>query len=374
MRQDDPLDVLRYIVTTIGQRPATSLDEAQAAAYVDGRLRRAGLHVNADTFHAPSGQGVRMLLASLLGLLATLMTGFMPLPAFLLALWLFILVCIHVLTVSTPLFAPRSNSQNIIGTRACEHTPRWRVVLLAPLDTLPHDKSVCVNATWHTLQSIARIIAFGLIAVFSLLMLFNPHPFWWYGQSVPACYLLITLLWPVCIGHGSATGRAGSLAVLLHIAEHLTTLHTVEVWVVALGATTTGNHGLRDFLNRYPFPHAQTLFFVLESIEGGPISYIPYEGIVRQWKADMLLKHVATTVSTAVTSEPIQPHPHSRLSSLASPLQNKNYRVLTLVTNKIEGALSYPPSDNAMHAQTLEQATHLLLGMIRHLDNDAHLQ
>lgn len=374
MRQDDPLDVLRYLVTTIGQRPATSLDEAQAAAYVDGRLRRAGLYVNADTFDAPSGPGVHVLLASLLGLVVALMTGFMPLPSFLLSLWLFVLVCIDVLMLSTPPFAPRSNSQNIIGTRACENAPRWRVVLLAPLDTLPHDKGLCRDATSHTRQSIARIVAFALIAVFSLFMLSNPHPFWWYGQSVPACYLLITLLLPVCVGHGSATGRAGSLAVLLHVAEHVTTLHTVEVWVVALGATTTGNNGLRDFLNRYPFPHAQTLFFVLESIEGEPLSYIPYEGIVRQWKADMLLKHLATTVSTVVTSEQIQPHPHSRLSSLASPLHSKHYRVLTFATNKVEGAVSRPLSDTDMHAQTLEHATQLLLGIIRRLDNDTNLQ
>src|SRR5690349_16998561 len=66
--REDPLDAVNRIAAEIGARRPTSLGEAQAAAYLDGRLRRAGLRVSADAFRAAAGPGWD---GALLALLAT---------------------------------------------------------------------------------------------------------------------------------------------------------------------------------------------------------------------------------------------------------------------------------------------------------------
>ena len=50
--REDPTDAVNRIAVEIGARRPTSLGEAQAAAYLDGRMRRAGLRVSADAFRA----------------------------------------------------------------------------------------------------------------------------------------------------------------------------------------------------------------------------------------------------------------------------------------------------------------------------------
>src|SRR5215216_677818 len=66
--REDPTDAVNRIAVEIGRRRPTSLGEAQAAAYLDGRLRRAGLRVSADAFRAAAGPGWD---GALLGLLAS---------------------------------------------------------------------------------------------------------------------------------------------------------------------------------------------------------------------------------------------------------------------------------------------------------------
>ena len=46
--REDPTDAVNRIALEIGARRPTSLGEAQAAAYLDGRMRRAGLRVSAQ--------------------------------------------------------------------------------------------------------------------------------------------------------------------------------------------------------------------------------------------------------------------------------------------------------------------------------------
>jgi len=50
--REDPQEAIGRIAGDIGGRRSTSLGEAQAAAYLDGRMRRAGLRVSADPFCA----------------------------------------------------------------------------------------------------------------------------------------------------------------------------------------------------------------------------------------------------------------------------------------------------------------------------------
>src|SRR5690242_8591945 len=85
--REDPLDAVGHIAGEIGPRRPTSLGEAQAAAYLDGRLRRAGLRVSADAFRAPRSAGFDGPLLALPALVSVLLYYRLPLPSLFLALW-----------------------------------------------------------------------------------------------------------------------------------------------------------------------------------------------------------------------------------------------------------------------------------------------
>src|SRR5215212_8612405 len=85
--RESPQDAVNRIAGDIGARRATSLGEAQAAAYLDGRLRRAGLRVSADAFRAPAGVGWDGLVLALLALVGVTLYYWVPLPSLALSVW-----------------------------------------------------------------------------------------------------------------------------------------------------------------------------------------------------------------------------------------------------------------------------------------------
>lgn len=367
-RRNDALEVVRHLVTVIGPRQATSLAEAQAAAYVDGRLRRAGMRVNADTFRAATHAGLTYPLLALLGLTAALLTRWLPLPSFLLALWGFLLTLGDALVIPLPPLSLQRDSQNIVGTRAGEKAPRWRVVLLAPLDSYPDRTGLYRFLGQHRVAFISRMVVFGLLTLLALLHAFAPSEIWWYGQVLPAVYLLLLLL-PQRARLGTSPGGAGALAVLLAAAEQLQTLQTVELWTVALGATATGSSGVRDLLARYPFPPTQTLFLNLEHIAAGQLTYASREGVVRQQTADARLVQLAELVDTRDPLINAEPRPYRTAPSLATLLYARNYRVLSILSHTDEPVTISDTKPLAnLDAQMLERTTRFVVGIVQQLD------
>src|SRR5215216_3707787 len=79
--REAPQDAVHRIAGEIGPRRATSLGEAQAAAYLDGRLRRAGLRVSADAFRAPAGIRWDAIAVAPLAWLSIILYYWAPFPA-----------------------------------------------------------------------------------------------------------------------------------------------------------------------------------------------------------------------------------------------------------------------------------------------------
>src|SRR5205814_10681304 len=79
--REDPTDAVNRIAAEIGARRPTSLGEAQAAAYLDGRMRRAGLRVSADAFRAAAGPGWDGTLLALLASIGCVLYYWLPLPS-----------------------------------------------------------------------------------------------------------------------------------------------------------------------------------------------------------------------------------------------------------------------------------------------------
>ncbi|HWQ15932.1 MAG TPA: hypothetical protein VNL77_24245, partial [Roseiflexaceae bacterium] len=115
--REAPYEAMLRIAGEIGPRPATSLGEAKAAAYLDGRLRRAGMLVSADPFRTVPPAGWDGLVLALAALAAAILSFWLPLPALLLDVWNAGMAAL-LARRRVPLLGRRRVSQNVVATRA----------------------------------------------------------------------------------------------------------------------------------------------------------------------------------------------------------------------------------------------------------------
>jgi hypothetical protein len=375
---EDPLDAVNRIAGEIGARRATSLGEARAAAYLDGRMRRAGLRVSADAFRAATGPGWEGLLLALLATTGTVLYYWMPLPSLALALWDLAITAVAVLRPDAPLLARKRPSQNVIATRAIDDTPRWRVVLLAPIDSPPASRHLARTLTTGAHPRLGRVVACGLIGLFALLALWGPlelRRLLWYGQFAPAAYLLLIAaleLWamfaPTTPG---AVNHAGALAALLESADTLSALSRTELWAVGLGATS-GGAGLADLMRRYPFDREMTLFVGLESLGAGRVSYVTRAGLAPERPADPLLLRLVTEADASDPLIDAEPRPYRGEQALVHPLQRTGRRALTIIGLEADGRParrgSMADTPDHIDPQALDRAVRLIVGLVKKID------
>lgn len=374
--REDPLDAVYHVAETIGPRPATSLAEAQAAAYLDGRLRRAGLRVSADPFPAPASAGWDGPLAGLLLAAGVPLYYWAPLGALALALAGTALALWQVLRPDWPLLARRRESQNVIGTRAPPRRSRWRVVLLAPLDSAPRAPAPARWLLEGQRLALARLASSAAVVLAALAGLWDVQRLWWYLQMPPALLLLLLGglgLWllraPATPG---AVSHAGALGVLLSSAELLGPTERVELWAVGLGATASGR-GLADLLRRYPFERETTLFVALEGIGAGELAYLTREGSLGELAADAdLLRYVAAADADDPRID-AAPRPY-RASTAAGRLLRQRRPALAITCLGPDGRvpLRFSPDDTpaAVDGALLERAVRLVVNLVRQIEQN----
>jgi hypothetical protein len=267
--RDDPLEVLEHLVDHVGDRPPASVAEARAAAYCNGRLRRAGMQVAIDTFTVVTPPGHDGIVLACCALVSVILAYWWPAVA-LIGAALTSLAAVVAALRRDPLLAPRRTSQNVIATRASTEAARMTVVVLMALDNPPP------TAPWYAWWfderrgRTWRAILAGLLVAATLTNVLDPRPHWWYAQGAFA--LLLAAL--AGIGYGRRRLRhdgriqAGEFAAALLIAG-LTQAHTrIELWIAGVGALSVG-HGIDDLLQRYPFDPDTTLFVLLDGIAAG---------------------------------------------------------------------------------------------------------
>lgn len=379
IRRDDPLEVIQQLIE-IGPRPATSLGEARAAAFVGGWLRRAGLRVGTDTFRAAIGLGITYFALALLGLVALLLALWQPLAGLLAATLGLLFAVSDALTAPLPPMTFYRDSQNIVATRAPQNAQdptaapsRWRVVVLAPLDT-PTNNHWLRNFTGRSPLALAgRIMAFALLILLNGLLFFEQRELWLYLQLTPLVYLLLTsLLLPSANSSRMFYGSAGALTAMLGVVEELDQLENTELWAVALGATSTGHEAVQDMLMRYPFPPAETLFLSLPLLEPGALMVATHEGLLGQHRADAPLLKLATERAALQQSINLQRRPYQDTSSPTALLLSRGYRALTLCTEPRSAHPALSEADRTDRTQLVQlplaQAIQLLVEMIQYID------
>lgn len=380
--REEPQDAISRIAGEIGPRRATSLGEAQAAAYLDGRMRRAGLRVSADAFRAPVGIGWDGLLIALLGLIGVVLYYWLPIPSLALALWNIGLAAVGWWRPAMPLLQRKRPCQNVIATRALNSSPRWRVVLLAALDSPPAtDRWVRVLGTGSQPRLI-RLVCCGLIVLLGVGAFFGSielRRWLWYVQFVGVVALWLVAVCESLVAYApptaGAANHAGALAGLLQSADTLGGLEHTELWAVALGATDSGA-GLVDFLRRYPFDRNTTLFVGLESLGGGQPSYATREGRLPQRIADSLLLRLVAEADAADPLINAEPRAYTSEPTLIRPLRRAGYRTLALLGLEAEGrpGLRGSPADTPEHidVQALDRAIRLVNALVKRIDETEH--
>jgi hypothetical protein len=156
------------------------------------------------------------------------------------------------------------------------------------------------------------------------------------------------------------------LTTLLTLPAELKSLPFIELWTVALGATTSTQHCLADLLTRYPFLKHQTLFLSMENPSSSPLKTILSRFLA--WKnhsASDKLSPLALEKAKEASLKAIVP-PSKNFLSLTFLLQRSGYAALNLSPNHFL-------TDSAPETNSgLGQMTQVIRQLAHYLDAEAH--
>jgi hypothetical protein len=327
----DPALVLSHLGGELASRPATSREEASAAAYINGRLRDAGFGVGTDSFTAAADGGFSVQLLLVLVLAAAALIPVTPLLSMALSLIVALLWLADSLVAPLPSLARRRTTQNIVATLAVQgsgglapRVPRRRVVLLAPLDTAPRQSSLRTLGGYGRAALLLRLLACLGIAIGAALVWLSGAVLWSSLAVLPACYLAFLLALSLLPSRQVASGSDGALAALIQLARRLQPTRNIEVWAVALGATSTDSSAIAELLRLYPFDRNTTLFIALNSLETGRLAYAARDGALRVRECDSEL--IALLAEGGQNREPRTENREPSAENRAPSAENRELR------------------------------------------------
>ncbi len=356
----------------IGLRRPTSPEEARAAAFVNGRLRRAGMGVSTYELRAVPRPGTGSLLFGALGVTSALLALALPGPGLLLSLGLLAVALVDGLVAPLPAVGRRRVSQNIVGTRAVAGAgglmpaePRWRVLLLAPLDTPAQQPGLAALASTTRAAVLSRLGAATLLVAGSLLAALLPGPWWLVQLAAALLFVLILVGATRPFTADPVDGGQAALAALVAAVSRLGPMERVELWAVAVGAAGSDPGGVTSLLQRYPFERERTLVIALEQLIGGQLVYATAEGALRSRPADDLLVRLAAATDAADPQIDADPRRLTTDGILASPLRRLGYRTLTIVASPAPGGVAAPAPPAA---RLVERVARLVTGIVQRLE------
>lgn len=359
----------------IGVRLPTSSAEARAAALVNGRLRRAGMGVSTYELRVTPYADTTYAFYAGLGLGGAALALGWPWPAAPLGVALLAVALVDAFVAPLPPLGPHRVSQNIVGVRAMAETagaplrwPRWRVLILAPLDTPLRRDGLARFSGPGRLAVLVRALAAMLLLIGATGAVMAPGP--WQPVLIGSALLFgLTLLGALQPPTPDpADGGCAALAALVAAATRLQALEQVEVWAVAVGASGSDPGGVISLVRRYPFERDRTLMIALESLAGDQLVYATGEGVWRSRPADALLVRLAAAAQSADPQIDAHPHQLGRMSVLAAPLRRLGYRTLTLTARQTPRVPPPPPLDPTCLA---ERAARLVVGIVHQLDTES---
>lgn len=371
-----PHDEVRRLIGDLADqaplRRATSAEEAAGAALVNILLRRAGLRVTTRQLRATTQRRGQYVPLALLGLAAALLAPWSaPLGAGL-AICLLLLLLIDGGVAPLPILGARSASQNIIGTREIERPdgagaarpPRWRVLLLAPLDT-PMELRGLARLSGPTRRAqLGRLAIPAMVILSTLAAAWLPTLGWLLAGAAALLALLLLVGAARKADLSQHDSGLGALAALVIAARRLSGLRHVELWVVGVGAAGGDTVGV-DLLAALPFQAADSLVIGVEQIGAGQLTYTSREGGLRSRPAGALPLRLAADADAADPLIDAEPRPYRADDSLIAPLRRHGLPGLTIRT---QPGPSPAPDTPQPDPQIVERAARLIEGIVRRLE------
>jgi len=362
-----PRDEAQTIISQlaeIGPRRAGSPQEATAAAFVNGRLRRADMGVTTHSLLLSPRRRRLYGAAAAAGLLGALTAIFLPLPSLALALAAIITLALDAAIGPLAQIGPRHASQSIIGTQAivggaglASRSPRWRVVILAPLDSPTVAAGLSALAGPSLSAGMARVGALALVGVAALAELASPNR-GWVLLVAPAATLLALQLAATLRGPRPAPhdGNLGALAAMVLAAQRLCALEYVEVWAAAVGASSLDPGGVEDLLRIYPFERERTLIIAIEQLDGEQLCY----GVDGPQEI-VSLAALAAEVPLIAAAQRARAHG----AALTEPLRRRGLRTISVYGDSAGGAAAVAPQ---VAASQSERAALLIAAIVQQLE------
>lgn len=372
--RDEAQAVLGHLAEFVGPRRPSSPEEASAAAYLNARLRRAGLRVDTRELRAPAFRGAAYAPLAALAALAALVGPLLPLPSLLMVAWLLLALIADSLIAPLPGPLRRLPSQDIIANREVDsgesdrpRGPRWRVLLLAPLDTPVERRGLARLAGPTRGPTLARLFLAALAATpAGLALAGRPAGILWAAATLFALAQLPLLVAAVTPPAPAASdGGSGALAALVAAVTRLGGLARVELWAVGVGAASADQAGIELLARRFPFPPGETLALSIQRLDRGQLVYVTREGALLARPAAPRLLQLAAAADAADTTIDAEPRPYLADDTLLAPLRRAGIAGLTLLSRPDPSA---PPA--SVDPALIERAARLIVGIVRGLDNE----
>ncbi len=375
---EEQLAAVQFLAQEVGPRGSTSAAEAQAAAYVNACMRRAGLDVEVQTFRAVPSAGLPMGLIYLAVALTPLVYHFSRPAALglaLVGLAAFLLESLSFPVVSA--LMPWGQSQNVIGTRPASRESCQHLIILAHLD------SPRPGLLSHTRLSRGYRLAFLVAGAAAVAMPALAGLGWWlglaglwYAQCALAGYVVLMLLLALqgqllARPLAGANDNASGLAVLLRLAEELQELQQTDLWLVATGSREAGLHGTRRLLRHYPFPRAGTYVVNVDSIGRGELSLVVREGLLWSRRAAPVLLEMARRAESDDITVDADPRVYHLQPSDAYAAMMRGFRALSVMGLEDGRPAQHHWREDApehVQPQLLDRATRLVAALARRID------
>ena len=366
-QRENPMEAVSKIADEYGARPVTSFAEAQTAAYVGSRLRRAGMQVWTDPFKTSPPTGSGSFLVALVAISVLVLWGINPAYAFASAAVAFVLALLSTSSRIRHIGIHDRESQNVIGIQPALKPPTRRVVLLVPLDShQPPDPISSFEARIGATTALLTIMGIELLAPLDI-----PIVARFLLLVIPTAYIVVAAiaeLWVRSQPHSrGAESYAGSLAAVLAAAEDVGRLSHTEIWTVGLGGGTTGA-GLAELMRRYPFDAQATFFIGIEGIGRGTLSYVVRDLNERMHSADPLLIELVTEATLGVNAEARI----AAFNSFTRPLTRAKRRTISIACLDQHGRIPLQGTNKdvveSVNPALIEQTARLIANTIRALD------
>ncbi|MBU1048900.1 Zn-dependent exopeptidase M28 [Candidatus Bipolaricaulota bacterium] len=384
------MDHVRYLAEHIGARGSTTLEEKEAATYVEKRLTSFGAPPTTETFRSARSAW----LPAALFWSITLASGFVFLAggrlraiiALALAVFGLVSILLELLFRPNPLrwILPKGDSQNVWARIEAEEEAREHVALVAHMDT-HRTPLVFSSRTWVRLFE--RLVPIGMGFAILLIVIFAvgivlPMPILGavaLGPMFVATIMLILMLQADFTSYAAgANDNASGVGVALSLAEKLakSPLKHTKVWIVLTGCEEVGCYGADDFICKHKRDLGNAAWISLDTIgsfRGSPV-FLSQETFLATSKSDEGLLDVMRSVATA----------HPELGAREIRMKGSytdgamgfkhGLRALTLESHQQDGTLSnwHQPTDtiNAVFPECIQATESLVFEFLQQLDRN----